>query len=392
MDEAALTQMVTSLVPTMSRSLAEHFNVFRVMHHGTHEKQLSNVFAWLLRADATHNLGDAFQRIFLARINSALSPREQLPLGGFRVLQEVDTTIAADPGKDIADIVLLLDDTAVMIENFETSDGHGHDFESYFRYGSANGRHSVVVMLCARHERQRLSMGWEDAVVVTYAELLDDLRTYLDANRRWRADNPRQDVFINELVDQFVEGPQAMSLHDQLTFIKTMCETGESARYGRRPNEVVAEEFAEQIAQHARRQFEDGRRTLGSVKRSLRQHADRAVRSRVNERLGVEAVRSVSANFQGQWEWCSTLVTPEGEPNIFLEFGPTAVTENERAPEPVSNPDYSRVFVTRQAGAGIDRIIETDVMLGEVLVGLADDDERLVSTVIALMRDHQLSS
>jgi len=385
MDEAALTQMVTSLVPTMSRSLSDQFNVLRVMRHGTHEKQLSNVFAWLLRADATHHLGEAFQRILLSRVNLTLSPDEQLPLAGFRVVQEVDTTVVADPGKDIADIVLLRDDAAVMIENFETSDGHGHDYENYLTYGSANGRLSVVVMLCAREERQRLSMGWEDAVVITYAELLDDLRTHLDANRRWRADNPRQDVFINELVDQFVEGPQAMSLHDQLTFIKTMCETGESARYGRRPNDVVAKEFAEQIAQHAQRQFEDGRRTLGSVKRALRQHALRVVRPRVNELLGADTVLSVSANFQGQWEWCSTLVAPEDEPNIFLEFGPTAVTQNERAPEPVDDPDYSRVFVAREAGAGIDRIVQTDVTLGEVLAGLGPDDDRLVLAVVALI-------
>lgn len=46
-----LDQMVTDLVPSRSRSLAVQFNVFRVMHHGTHEKQLSNVFAWLLRMD-----------------------------------------------------------------------------------------------------------------------------------------------------------------------------------------------------------------------------------------------------------------------------------------------------------------------------------------------------
>lgn len=390
MDESALTRMVTALVPTMSRSLSEQFNVFRVMRHGTHEKQLSNVFAWLLRDDATHHLDDAFQRILLARVNSALSPEEQLPIAGFRVLQEVDTTTAADPSKDIADIVLLRDDAAVMIENFETSDGHGHDYESYLAYGSANGRRSVVVMLCGRQERQRLSLGWEDAVVVTYAEVLDDLRTHLDANRRWRADNPRQDAFINELVDHFVEGPQAMTLHDQLTFIKTMCETGESARYGRRPMTSTAEEFAAQVALHAQRQFEDSRSTLGAVKRALREHAARVVRPRVNELLGTEAIRSVSANFQGQWEWSSTLVTPEGEPNIFLEFGPTAVTENERAPEPVSEPDYSRVFITREAGAGIDRIIETEVTLEEVLAGLPDDG-RLVSVVLTLMRDHPLS-
>ncbi|GAA4707079.1 hypothetical protein GCM10025781_27130 [Kocuria gwangalliensis] len=39
-----MSGFVTALVPMLSRSLAEEFNVFRVMHHGTHEKQLSNVF------------------------------------------------------------------------------------------------------------------------------------------------------------------------------------------------------------------------------------------------------------------------------------------------------------------------------------------------------------
>ncbi len=56
----------------------------------------------------------------------------------------------------------------------------------------------------------------------------------------------------------------------------------------------------------------------------------------------------------------------------------------------MSEPDYSRVFVTRQAGAGIDRIIETEVTLEEVLAGLPDDG-RLVSLVLVLMRDHPLS-
>lgn len=70
-----------------------------------------------------------------------------------------------------------------------------------------------------------------------------------------------------------------------------------------------------------------------------------------------------------------------------MEFGPTAVTQNERAPEPLSTPDYSRVFVTREAGAGIDRIVQTQVTLEEVLVGLADDDERLSRAITALIRD-----
>ena len=62
---AIAPELVTALVPSLSRSLAEQFNVFRVMHHGTHEKQLSNVFAWLLDPEGTHELRDAPQRLFL---------------------------------------------------------------------------------------------------------------------------------------------------------------------------------------------------------------------------------------------------------------------------------------------------------------------------------------
>ena len=40
-----LSRVLPTLVAPWS---SEEFNVFDVMHHGTHEKQLSNVFAWLL--------------------------------------------------------------------------------------------------------------------------------------------------------------------------------------------------------------------------------------------------------------------------------------------------------------------------------------------------------
>ncbi|WP_404801861.1 PD-(D/E)XK nuclease family protein [Brevibacterium aurantiacum] len=62
-----MNNFVTALLPSLSQSLAEQFNIFRVMHHGTHEKQLSNVFVWLLDADATHEFGDKVQRAFLIR-------------------------------------------------------------------------------------------------------------------------------------------------------------------------------------------------------------------------------------------------------------------------------------------------------------------------------------
>ena len=63
------------------------------------------------------------------------------------------------------------------------------------------------------------------------------------------------------------------------------------------------------------------------------------------------------------------------------------MVENARVPVPVVDPDYTKVFVTRQAVAheGIDRIVQTDVGLDEVMVGLDGDDTRLRDAVLAVI-------
>lgn len=195
------------LVPSLSRSLAEQFNVFQVMHHGTHEKQLSNVFAWLLDINGTHQLGDAFQRIFVEHVNAHLPAADSLPTHGYRVTQEVDTSGDEGLGKDIADIVLTSDRAGIVVENYEWSDGHGHGYERYLAHGASGGRQSVVVMLCVRRVSHLLRDGWEQAVVVTYGELLESLQGHITGDRAWRRDHPRQGAFINELVEHYTEGP-----------------------------------------------------------------------------------------------------------------------------------------------------------------------------------------
>ena len=380
-------QMVTALVPSLSRSLAERFNVFRVMHHGTHEKQLSNVFAWLLRADATHGLGDAFLRIFVERINRGLPAGALLPASGYRILQEVDTSGHDALGRDIADIVLTSPHTSIVVENFESSDGHGHDYHRYLAYGAAGSKQSVVVLLCARREPHRQTNGWEQAVVVTYAELLEDLQAHVAGAATWRGAHPQQYFFINQLVEHFVEGSGAVNIEDRIAFLTTMCETGESARYGHRPQEVAAQEFAELVAQHARRQFEEGRQTLAQVKRSLKRFAEHTLVGQVNDALANGQIAAVEARFVGQWEWCVTLRRGDSHPTVFLDFGPTAVVENSRAPEPLVDPDYSKVFVTRKAAGqdGTDQLVQTQVGLGEVLAGLGSGDTRLRDAVLAVI-------
>lgn len=381
-------QLVTALIPSLSRSLTEQFNVFRVMHHGTHEKQISNVFAWLLQPDETHELGDTFQRIFLSHVNEGRDDQDQLPAVGYLVLQEVDTSGESAPGKDIADIVLRADTASVVIENFGTSDGHGHDYQGYLSYGAIGERVSVVVLLCIRHEPALQRDGWENATVITYADLLTDLQSHVNNDARWRKAHPQQNFFLNQLMEHFVETPQKPSTDDHLTFIKAMCETGESDRYGHRPQDAAATEFAELVAQHAKHQFEEGRRTLGAIKRKLRQYAEQHIVPRVNEELGEKRIAVVLANFQGQWEWYIRLLDAESGRVAGLLFGPTAAANNGVVQDPIENPDFSKVFVLvgERDNDTNDHLIQTDVGLGEILAGLESNDLRLTDAIVAVIR------
>ena len=111
--------LVTQLLPTLSRSLEVGFNVFDVVRHGTHEKQISNVFRWLLEADGTHGLGERFANIFIAEVSQNLAATEPLEPGGYWVRQEVN--IAEDSaGIDIADLVLE-SKSAALINNEPSS-------------------------------------------------------------------------------------------------------------------------------------------------------------------------------------------------------------------------------------------------------------------------------
>ena len=74
-DSAVREEFVTRLLPVLAKKRHEDFNAFDVMRYGGYEKQLSDVFAWLLDADGTHKLGDAFLRIFIDEVNRGIPIR-----------------------------------------------------------------------------------------------------------------------------------------------------------------------------------------------------------------------------------------------------------------------------------------------------------------------------
>lgn len=390
---AIASELVTTLVPSLSRSLAEQFNVFRVMHHGTHEKQLSNVFAWLLDPEGTHELRDAPQRLFLDLVNAQLPAESRLPRSGHEVAQEVVTpgheALLNPESADIADILLSSPTAAVVVENYGTSDGHGHDYRRYLALGTAGDRDAVVVLLCQRREKHLQRDGWEQAVVITYSELLTAVRTHTAGDRAWTKQHPDQHFFLRQLFEHFVEGPATMNTDDTLAFLTAMCETGESARYGYQPHDRAAEELGDLIAAQARRQFAESRALLAATKGALRDFARGALMSQVNDRSATGQLEKVVTRFSGQWQWCVELHRAEELPTVFLQFGPTAVAERERVPHLLGNPDYSQVFVALQDRAvdGVSRIKHSGVYLSEVLEGLASDDVRLRDAVLAIVAE-----
>lgn len=387
----AINGLVRALIPSLSRSLREPFGIFRVMHHGTHEKQLSNVFAWLLTPEASHGLNDAFQEIFIAQVNAQLAESEPLPANEWAVRQEVDTSLADEPGKDIADIVLSSPRASVVIENFATSDGHGHDYQRYLDYGARGGRRSVVVLLCERRVAHLQTNGWERAAVVTYAELIAALKSRVDCDAQWKRLHPQQHFFLDELARHFVEAPMEIREDEQLAFIRTMCETGEADRFGHRPIEGASQVFADLLASHAKRQFDDARGLLQRVKSSLRAYSKTVLVDQLNRSLGSASFGSVAANYQGAWEWSVILRRAEPLPKIVLEFGPTAAKSSQALP-PTARPDFMKVLIVMpRAAAGLtfeaEQLLLTDVTLSEVLAGLSADDTRLRDGILALLND-----
>ena len=218
--------LTVQLLPFLKHSSEIGFNVFDVMHHGTHEKQLSNVFSWILDAGGTHNLGTLGQRLFVEQIKRSGNLESPLPLGLYTVRQEVNTS---DTGlkADIADIVLENSSTVIVVENYRLSDGHGHEYDGYLRFGQRGGKDATVVMLCAEEDRSLLTDGWGRAAIVTYEGFLGRLAAELENDGTYREHNPDQYAFIRQLDRKFGRGRERMTNEDVLDFVATMCATGE---------------------------------------------------------------------------------------------------------------------------------------------------------------------
>lgn len=379
--------LVTNLLPVLSRSLEKGFNLFDVMHHGTHEKQLSNIFAWLLDIGGTHQLGDQFVRIFIREVNKAEGFQGLLSTERYTVRQEVNMGWDSEP--DIADLVLESDTTRIVIENYFTSDGHGHGYERYLAYSAGDGRRGRVVLLCRDEERSRLSDGWEKAAVVTYSALIDKL--YAGLSPHFVNENPDVHFFIQQLHRQFVAERNMVGDQEVLEFVTALTQAGEAKRYAKVPHISTAEQFASDVTVQARQRFVEGREMLQRLKQQLRRYSGDSLASQLETKLGPGSVQQVSAALQGIYQWTVVLDLrlrdgSSGQVTILLLFGPSAhlVTQDDSRWKQLSGqePDYSKLYVARQ-----DTLValQSDVSLSEILEGLTEADFRLRDEILRLL-------
>lgn len=383
--------LTTKLLPVLGQTLDVGFNVFDVMHHGTHEKQLSNVFRWLLEIGGTHNFESLGQRLFIQQISLGRGPSPALPSGPYTVRQEVNTSGSGEGG-DIADLVLENDAAVIVVENYETSDGHGHSYKGYQKFGKQGGKTGIVVILCAEEDNALQRQGWEQAPVVTYERFLNQLVVELDRDSVYAKRNPEQYAFIKQMHRKYASRKGRMSDKSVLDFVGVMCATGEAGRYQEKDHDVAAEKFASDLAQQARERFGEGREVLRRVKGRLRTHCERHLAKQMNATLGYEFIHAVTASYRGIYQWTINFETTVGHDSFDnisfqIKFGPSAWFANERDNHwkikvPTEAADYSHLFLT---SSGNNEVRQSAVALHEILEGLAPDDRRLHDEIIALL-------
>lgn len=388
-----IDDLIVGLLPGLGRSSRVGFNVFDVMRYGTHEKQISNVFGWLLDAEGTHNLGDLFQRIFLDAVNRGRPGEEVFSQGPYTVRQEVNTS-DAEEGQDIADLVLEDDQESLVIENYFTSDGHGHSYDRYRRFAQRGGRRGAVVLLCRDEDSSRQTEGWERASVVTYDRVMAGLLERISGND-YQREHPEPYSFIAQLHRKFGRGQGHMAGDNEvLEFLSAMCANGEAGRYQEQAQEAAALKFGEDVASQAVQRFGEGRELLQRVKGRLKTYCDGELRSQLNATIGAGFIQSVDIRYQGIYQWTVNLgVAPEGEEagdwKLQLKFGPTAWFANERdefwqrTVDPAS-ADYRHLFLTKERSK---EVRQSAVTLQDVLDGLGPDDRRLHDEFVELWGD-----
>lgn len=374
--------LLTGLVPMVSRSKTSAFSILEVMHHGTHEKQLSNIWAWMLNSEGSHKLGDGVQRVFIDEINRVGSFEQPVPYGPYGVRQEQNTSESGE-SRDIADIILEDSTTSIVIENYYTSDGHGHDYKKYEKYGSRDDRNSIVVLLCETEVRSRLTDEWENAPVLVYTKLLDRILE-LVTDPQYQRQNPEQALFITNVHRHFTK-KAIMDSAELIDFVGVLCRNGEEGRYGTNNQNRQAILFGDSLREAAIQRYTESRDLLAKVKQNLGDFCKGTLISSLNDSIGESLFGGVKRDWQGKWQYDVSLKPTEGEWLVSIAFGPTAAELVREQSGRLHHLDLKQDFTKLLVYTQDNRALISEVSVADVLAGLSVDDVRLRNEVLQLI-------
>lgn len=301
---------------------------------------------------------------------------------------------------DIADIVLENESVVLVVENYFTSDGHGHSYEGYRSFGERDGKVSVVVLLCGTENVAAQTDGWEGAAVLTYSTLVSRLVEQTTNDAQYKLSNPHQFSFFEQMYQYFVRGRGMSDNRELARFVGVLCETGEAAHFQTQNHDAAAVSFADRLREQALEQFGESRAFLQRVKSALKNYCSNSVIIQVNQSLGTPILTGASARYQGIYQWTinfdlsgATAVEGMDEAAFQIKFGPSAWYANTRdaawnATTRPSATDYSCLFLTHRA---TKQVRQSAVTLEEVLNGVAADDFRLRDEILDLLRPTTLS-
>ena len=249
------------------------------------------------------------------------------------------------------------------------------------------------MLLCEHEIRSALTDGWEQAPVVLYSTLAEELIATVRQHKTYRDENVEQYHFIENMHRHFTNRMAVSMNRDGLVaFVDALCRGGEADVFGQQHSEVAARQLGDRLREEAIQRFGESRELLGRAKQILSSYCRATLRDQVNDAMGAEVLGEVYGRRAGLSLWgVSFRSLPADQAAhgrdfvVHLELGPTAwaaINRGRWKAAGIADPDYTRIFILAE---GSDKAVQSEVSLNDLIEGLATDDYRLRDEIIRLL-------
>ena len=94
----------------------------------------------------------------------------------------------------------------MVVENYYTSDGHGHSYKGYRRFGEQGGKTCVVVLMCESVNPASQTDDWETCSRRHVPNARGAIMSHIGADPKYQQECPEQYSFFRHMERQFLKG------------------------------------------------------------------------------------------------------------------------------------------------------------------------------------------